>query len=121
MSKFTGKSDLGDWFGMIACEEGETPFECYKRLGSRIFYDGLSDIKGQIKIEKPSDLVLFYPFIDVVHSSSKKGGYDNHYIARGSYLADVASYDSESAARRLQDLLDEYWRVKEEEDPKYVM
>ena len=52
MSKFTGKSDLYDWFGMIACEEGETPFECYKRLGSRIFYDGLSDIKGQVKIER---------------------------------------------------------------------
>lgn len=117
MSKFSGKCDLYDWFGMIACDPGETPYECYKRLGTQIFYKyNGHDIP--VRIGKPSDLVMFYPFISSVHSYSKDK--DAHWISRGSYLADIVTYAPGTAARYLQELLDEYWRVKEEEDPKYV-
>ena len=118
MSRFSGKCDLYDWFGMIACEDGETPYECYKRLGSYIFYShGGDDIP--VRIEKPSDLVMFYPFIASAHSYSKDGD-DTHWISKGSYLADICMYAPATAARYLQDLLDEYWRVKDAEDPKYT-
>ena len=117
MSKFSGKCDLYDWFGMIACVPGETPYECYKRLGSEIFYSYGGDDRP-VRIEKPSDLVMFYPFIAGAHIYSKDGD-DIHWIPRGSYLADIVTYAPGTAARYLQELLDEYWRVREEEDPKY--
>ena len=118
MSRFTGKCDLYDWFGKIACNEGETPYECYKRLDSRIFMAERT-YTNEVKIEKPSDLVMFYPFIDYLHYCSEDRK-DMHFIPPGSYLSYIAADNPESAARGLQDLLDEYWRVKEEEDPKYV-
>ena len=124
MSKFSGKCDLYDWFGRIACKEGETPYECFKRLNSRIFM-GESTYKYEVKIEKPSDLVMVYPFADYLHCSSKETDdseyRDDHYITRSSFLSDTFGLNPEFAARGLQDLLDEYWRVKEEEDPKYVV
>lgn len=116
MSKYSGKCDIYDWFGMIACNEGETPFECFKRLNAKIY---LRDKRVPVEINKPSDLVLFYPFIDAVHSHSLKDNSDNHFLPKGSYLVDILSYNPTAVAGALQDLLDEYWRVKEEEDPKY--
>ena len=123
MSKFTGKSDLYDWFGMIACNEGETPYECFKRVNGKIIMDE-REWAGEVTIEKPSDLVMFYPFISYMHFHSK-GDLDEeyadvHYIRKGSYLADMVSYNPQGAARGLSELMDEYWRVREEEDPKYV-
>ena len=121
MSKFTGKCDLFDWFGKIACNDGETPYECYKRLGSRIFMNNNVTYTEEVKIEKPSDLVMLYPFVAYLHVCSNCDDQkDDHYIRRGSYLADQVSFNTEGVARGLQALLDEYWRVKEEEDPKYV-
>lgn len=120
MSKFTGKCDLYDWFGMIACNEGETPYECYKRLGSRIFM-AEQTYTNEVKIEKPSDLVMLYPFVAYAHFSSKEGDQkDDHYIRKGSFIADTVGYNPAAAARGLQELLDEYWRVKDEEDPRYT-
>lgn len=107
-----------DWFGMIACNEGETPFECYKRLNAKIY---LRDKRNPVEIEKPSDLVLFYPFIDALHSHSLKDNSDNHFLSKASYFVETLSYNREAVASGLQMLLDEYWRVKEEEDPKYGM
>ena len=117
MSKFTGKCDLYDWFGMIACNEGETPYECFKRVNGKIYMDDRIRVE-EVRIEKPSDLVMFYPFISYEHFYSKDGE-DIHYIRRGSYLADTVSYNPQGAAHGLQALMDEYWRVREEEDPKY--
>ena len=122
MSKFTGKCDLYDWFGMIACKKGETPYECYKRLGSRIFMGGQT-YTDEVKIEKPSDLVMFYPFVAYAHFSSSDetaDARDVHYIRKGSFIADTVRYNPAAAARELQELLDEYWRVKNEEDPRYT-
>ena len=118
MSKYTGKCDIYDWFGMLACKEDETPYECYKRLGSKIYMDDRIRLE-EVKIEKPSDLVMFYPFVAYEHCSSSDGT-DTHYIRRGSYLADMVSYNPQGAARYLSELMDEYWRVREMEDPKYV-
>lgn len=118
MSKFTGKCDIYDWYGMIACNEGETPYECFKRLNGRIFMDERTRVE-EVKIEKPSDLVMFYPFISGIHYHSKDGT-DDHYIRKGSYLSDTVSYNPAGAAHGLQALMDEYWRVKNEEDPKYT-
>ena len=61
---------------------------------------------------------MFYPFIAGTHIYSKDGD-DIHWISKGSYLADIVTYAPGTAAHYLQELLDEYWRVKEEEDPKY--
>lgn len=115
MSRFTGKTDLYDWFGSIACLGDETPFECYKRLGSELYVNGIAT---PVEINKPSDLVLFYPFDDAVHDYSRRGK-DKHFLTRGSNYADMISYNPTGVAHGLQDLLDEYWRVKNEEDPKY--
>ena len=117
MSRFTCKCDIYDWFGMIACNEGETPYECFKRVNGRIFMrDG--DRTEEVKISKPSDLVMFYPFISYMHFYSKEGT-DDHFISKGSYLADTVRYNPQGAARCLSELMDEYWRVREEEDPKF--
>ena len=122
MSNFSGKSDLYDWFGMIACNKGETPYECYKRLGSKIIVGDRID-KREMEIKKPSDLVMFYPFVSYAHffSSTDEPGRDVHYIPMMSQLSCTASYSPDSAARYLDNLVKEYWRVKEEEDPKYVV
>ena len=113
MSKFTGKCDIYDWFGMIARNDDETPYECYKRLGSVLM---LND--RPVKIEKPSDLVMFYPFVSASHAHSKDK--DVHWLStKGSYFADTVCYNPQGAARGLSKLMDEYWRVREEEDPKY--
>ena len=121
MSKFSGKCDLYDWFGRIAGNEGETPYECFKRLNARIFM-GERTYQYEVKIERPSDLVMFYPFADYLHVGTAEDVVkDDHYINRSSFISDTFGCNPEFAARELQDLLDEYWRVKEEEDPKYVM
>lgn len=118
MSKFSGKCDLYDWFGMIACNEGETPYECYKRLGSKIIMD--DHIKArEIEIKKPSDLVMFYPFVSFFHGHSNTYGQDVHYIPQKSFLSEVVMVSPDMAAFYLDALVTEYWRVKEEEDPKY--
>ena len=118
MSKYTGKCDLYDWFGMIACVENETPYECFKRLNGKIVMNE-GTYTDVVKIEKPSDLVMFYPFVDYLHFHSQDGE-DIHHVRKGSYFADMVSYNPQGAARGLSELMDEYWRVREMEDPKYV-
>lgn len=122
MSKFSGKCDLYDWFGEIACNKGETPYECYKRLGSKIIVGDRIE-KREMEIKKPSDLVMFYPFVSYAHfhSATDEPGRDLHYIPMGSFLSEVVTYSPDSAAFYLDAIVKEYWRVKEEEDPKYVV
>jgi len=116
MSRYSGKCDIYDWFGMIACEDDETPFECFKRRNAKMFHDHES--KYPVRIEKPSDLVPFYPFLMAEAGFSEKG---DHIILSRDYVGEltgIISAESVMYYRRL--LMEEYDRVVKEEDPKYV-
>ena len=63
MSKFSGKCDVFDWFGMIAKEDNETPYECFLRRKGKLYANGSFGNKSEpISIKKPSDFVLYYPY-----------------------------------------------------------
>ena len=117
MSRYSGKCDVFDWFGMIACDDGETPFECFKRRNAKMFHD--HDSKYPITIEKPSDLVPFYPFLTAVMTVSEDNG-DRIWLSHD-YVGEMTGIiSSESIMRYRRELLEEYDRVAREEDPKYV-
>lgn len=117
MSRFSGKCDVYDWFGMIACRPDETPFECFKRRNARIYLTPGSNYP--ITIEKPSDLVPFYPFISSSLSSSEYGG-DIIVLSHDHITYMTGIIRSSSIMEYRRELLEEYDRVVKEEDPKYV-
>lgn len=109
MSRFSNKCDLWDWLGCIAREPNETPYECYKRLHTELY---LQKDMQPILIQKPSDLVPYYPYVDAVHCF-ERGKSDKHWMCPPQY--------GEYTGRFYKDaLLQEMMRVKVEEDPKYV-
>jgi len=114
MSRFSNKCDLWDWFSMVR-EANETPFQCYLRLGTKLYQDSAKyplDESARIKIEKPSDLVMYYPYYDSVHVY-ERGGKDIHVLCKPKY--------GEYTGRFFHDaLMQEYRRVSIEEDPDYV-
>ena len=118
MSKFSGKCDIYDWFGMIACEEDETPFECFVRRKAKMYRQDNRDYP--VKIEKPSDLVPFYPFLMASGAFSSESG-DTVVLSNNSYVDDLTGIISaKSVMYYHRELLDEYERIVKEEDPKYV-
>ena len=116
MSKFSGKCDIYDWFGMIACNPDETPFDCFKRRKAKLLLDYDSD--NPVSIDKPSDLVPFYPFVSAAMASSESG---DVIILSRDYISELTGIiSSRSVMEHRRTLLKEYDRVVKEEDPKYV-
>ena len=110
MSRFSNKCDLYDWLASIAKEQwDETPFDVFKRLHTVLFRN---DTKERIDIDKPSDLVPYYPYYDAVHLYVRDEK-DTHYLVppnNGEYIGAFFKVALESELRR----------VEIEEDPKYV-
>ena len=111
MSRFSSKCDLWDWFSMVR-EPNETPYETYLRLNTELYFGYPIEEEKRIKIEKPSDLVKFYPYTDGVHMYTKDGK-DIHVLSEPEYVEYVGRFYKDA-------LLQEYRRVSIEEDPKYV-
>ena len=122
MSKFSGKCDIYDWFGMIAKEENETPYECFVRRNAKIYTnDALVTKADPIKIEKPSDLVMYYPYVSASMVCNNNKGEDTIYLSSRPYpclFLDIGK--PETYVHYTEKLMKEYWRVRNEEDPKYV-
>ena len=119
MSEYSGKCDVFDWFGSIAKEENETPYECYLRRGSKLYVnDAILDKNAEpIKIEKPSDLVMYYPFIVATASFNP----DNIFLSSRPYPCCFLDMGRpRSYYFYTNRLMEEYERVVAEEDPKYV-
>lgn len=115
MSRFSSKCDLWDWLGSIAREPNETPYECYRRLNTKLFLysDHFTfDEKNEIVIEKPSDLVWYYPYTDAIHVYERDGK-DIHVLAKPEFRATAGRFYKDALYQELR-------RVIAEEDPKYV-
>lgn len=109
MSRFSSKCDLWDWLGSIAREPNETPYECYKRLHTELW---LNEGMKPIVVNKPSDLVPYYPYFDAVHVYVR-GESDKHWLCP----PEIKEYTGPFYKMALEY---ELKRVQIEEDPKYV-
>ena len=108
MSRFSLRCDLWDWLEMMK-EPFETLYECYLRLHTEL-YPGL---KGDtpIIIEKPSDLVPYYPCYDAMHIY-EEGKRDTHWLVPPEY-GEYGMFFKDAIYSEVQ-------KAIAEEDPKYV-
>ena len=108
MSQFSGKCDLRDWIEIvhIPCE---TPFETYRRHNMELIDNKTGN---SILIQKPSDLVPYYPYYDAAHVY-ERDKLDKHWLCPPEYNSHVAPYYKRQLEHELK-------RVQAEEDPKYV-
>ena len=107
MSRFSSKCDLLDWIEIVS-EPQETPFECFRRLNMKLYGEDLKPIQ----INKPSDLVPYYPYSDAVHHYCKNKA-DEHWLCPPKYGEHTEEFYKRALYAELQ-------KVIAEEDPKYV-
>ena len=94
ISRYSGKSDLADTCDIFGIDEIISKYKIYAH-GNIL----------PLKIEKPSDIVPYYPYLTASMSSSKEDG--------GVIYLSSQSYVDEEETRHLQlylDLVKKYWR-----------